>query len=120
MLTIFSEPYEKLIQLVFKIYDFDLDGHISRSDVKIVFSHIPILTKKKANSLKFKYEKEEYLGKVECQDEMNAYLDKMFSKNEILDEGMFKMTVEEVSSEPFLFVSYDYNSYIVNSVVVRE
>lgn len=104
MLSIFSDPYEKLIKLVFKIYDFDFDGQISRSDVKLVFSHIPLTTKKKANSLKFKYEKEEYINRVESQEEINFYLDKMFKDHEFINKDQFQHIIEESCSESFLFV----------------
>ena len=104
MLVIFSGQYEKLINLAFNIYDFDGNGQISRNDVKIVFSHIPLMTKMKANTLKFKYEKEEYIYRVESQEEINTYLNKIFNNNQYISLDTFQKAVEEASSEAFLFV----------------
>lgn len=42
MFKIYYSDLDSKIQFTFDIYDFDKDGYISRDDVKIILSHIPI------------------------------------------------------------------------------
>lgn len=104
MKTIFSGTYENMVKLVFKMYDFNLDNLITRNDIKAVLSHVPLNTKNLVNSFKFKYEKEEYQGRVESQEEIKIYLDKMFENKEFLDQETFDKVTQDICSEPFLFV----------------
>ena len=67
MTILFSENYEKLIEFIFDFYDFDKDGKISKEDVRVVLSYIPLnITKlEKYSELKLKFENEEYKDRVE-------------------------------------------------------
>ncbi len=42
MFKVYYSKLESKIKLVFDIYDFDSDGLISKEDIRIVLSHIPI------------------------------------------------------------------------------
>ena len=44
MTSIFTESFEKMIKLVFNLYDFDNDGRISKEDVRLLLSHLPLKT----------------------------------------------------------------------------
>ena len=45
------------MKFIFNLYDFDKDGLISKEDVRVVLSYIPLNVKSKVNSeLKLKYE----------------------------------------------------------------
>ena len=57
MLTLFCETYEKMLKFIFNLYDFDKDNYISKEDIRIVLSYIPLNTKSKVNSNKLKFEK---------------------------------------------------------------
>jgi Ca2+-binding EF-hand superfamily protein len=46
MCNLFSGNYLKLTRIVFEIYDFDKDGEITREDIRIVFSYLPLNSKR--------------------------------------------------------------------------
>jgi len=45
MLTLFSLYFEKLIQINLKFYDFDNKGKITKEDVHVVLSYVPLYKK---------------------------------------------------------------------------
>jgi Ca2+-binding EF-hand superfamily protein len=53
---LYTQNYDYLTKLIFDFYDFDKDGKISREDVNVVLSYIPLNTKH-INTLKMKFEK---------------------------------------------------------------
>jgi len=106
MLTLFTEPYENLIQFIFNLYDFKRIGEISRKDIQIVFSYIPLNNDKIFPNLKFKYEDNNFQNQLNSQSEINFYLDKTFKTNCSINEKYYKQIVEEESSETFLFVKF--------------
>jgi Ca2+-binding EF-hand superfamily protein len=53
MTTLFSESFEKLTPFIFNLYDFDKDGLVSKEDVRIVLSYVPL----KSKGTKSKFEK---------------------------------------------------------------
>jgi hypothetical protein len=101
---IFTESYENLVQFIFNIYDFNKAAQISRKDIQIVFSYIPLNNTKLFPSLKFKYELSSFNNQLNSQQEINFYLDKIFKNAKFIDIVNFKNIIEEVSSESFLFV----------------
>lgn len=57
MTTLFSENFDKMEKFIFNFYDFDKDGFITKEDVKVVLSYIPLNIKTKVNSgIRLKYE----------------------------------------------------------------
>jgi len=42
MLKIYYSKLESKIKLVFDFYDFDKDGYISKEDIRLILSHIPM------------------------------------------------------------------------------
>ena len=57
MSTLFFDSIDKIEKFIFQLYDFDKDGLISKEDVRVVLSYIPLNVKSKVNSeLKLKYE----------------------------------------------------------------
>lgn len=53
MCTMFSGTFENLVTFIFNFYDFDKDGVISKEDIRVVLSYVPLNTKYKENKLKF-------------------------------------------------------------------
>lgn len=103
MTILFSESFAKLIKFIFDFYDFDKDGKISKEDVRVVLSYIPLNTPK-YSQLKLKYEQEEFTDRVESQDELHILLEKAFGTEEILDHKAFQKVIENKSSEIFLYI----------------
>lgn len=112
MTVLFSENFEKLVNFIFNFYDFDKDGLISKEDVRVVLSYIPLNLKsssgsnsstKSSNEL-LKFEKENYKDRVESQDELFDLLEKCFASAEQLDYASFLSNVENVCSDIFLFI----------------
>ena len=54
MLILFSSNFKKLLEFIFKFYDFDNDKKITKEDVRVVLSYVPIY-KKTQNSGKLKF-----------------------------------------------------------------
>jgi Ca2+-binding EF-hand superfamily protein len=44
MTNIFTESYENLVNYIFRLYDFNRDDLISKEDVRIVMSYVPLKT----------------------------------------------------------------------------
>ena len=85
MVNLFSGNLDKLIQLIFKFYDFDKDGKVSKEDIRIVLSYVPLNTKGlKKESLKF--EKENFNDRLESQKELHQKLDVIFKNTTTIDE----------------------------------
>jgi hypothetical protein len=103
MTTLFSEGFLNLAKFIFDFYDFDKNGKISREDVRVVLSYIP-LKSDKYSQLKLKYEQEEFKDRVESQDELHILLEKSFKKNDTLDFKLFQDVIQNVSSEIFLYI----------------
>jgi hypothetical protein len=103
MSNLFSESYEKLASFIFDFYDFDKDEKISKDDIRVVLSYIPLNTQK-YNSLRLKFEKEDFKDRIESQDEIHALLEKCFKNTETLDKIGFLNVIENVSSEIFLYI----------------
>ena len=103
MTILFSENFEKLAKFIFDFYDFDKDGEISKEDVRVVLSYIPLNIQKYSKE-KLKFENEEFKDRVESQDELHLLLEKCFQKFEYLNETEFSNTIENISSDIFLFI----------------
>lgn len=106
MSSLYYSDYHSLTKLIFKIYDFDKNGLISKEDIKIVLLYIPLDT----NGLgKFM---ERYDDRLEAQNELIGLLDKIFNDRKFLTYADFVQIVENYSSEIFIYVRYSlYFSY---------
>ena len=102
MITLFTESFTNLVKLIFRLYDFDRDGKISKEDVKLVLSYIPLTTTGFEQNYKMKFELENFIDKSESQNEIQSTLEKIF-KTEYLDEESFTKCIENVNSDIFVF-----------------
>ena len=102
MITLFTESFTNLVKLIFRLYDFDRDGKISKEDVKLVLSYIPLTTAGFEQKYKMKFELENFIDKSESQNEIQSTLEKIF-KTEYLDEESFTKCIENVNSDIFVF-----------------
>ena len=102
MTLLFSETFRPLASFVFKFYDFDTDGFITKEDVRVVLSYVPL--QKKYSKLKMKYEQEDFKDRVESQNELFDILNKAFGEKEQFNEREFINVIENVSSDIFIFI----------------
>ena len=58
MISLFSDNFEQSAKFIFNFYDFDRDGFITKEDVRVVLSYVPIQTKIRSKS-HLKYEVED-------------------------------------------------------------
>ena len=63
MNTLFSESFNSLANFIFKFYDFDRDGYITKEDVRVVLSYVPLQKKYTKGTMKF--EQEDFKDRVE-------------------------------------------------------
>ena len=103
MNTLYSSNYLSLLNFTFKLYDFNDDKLITRDDIRIVLSYLPL--KPKPNSSYFsKYELDTLEDQLKSQDEIEKILNKMFQSEERLDFNLFKHCIENVTSEAFVYL----------------
>ena len=102
MKILFSEDFTSLYKFIFKFYDFDHDGLISREDIRVVLSYVPL--NKKFSSNKMKYEQDEYLDRVESQDELYNILNIAFGDKNVLNYNEYINVIENVNSDIFIFI----------------
>ena len=104
MTTLFTGSYDQLINFIFRIYDCDTDKIITKEDVKLIMSYLP-LKHNKLNTLSFKMERDGFGDRKESQDEISKYLAVLFKDNESIEEHEFKKIITEQVSEPFIYVN---------------
>ena len=102
MNKLFSESFHSLAEFIFKFYDFDHDGKITKEDVRVVLSYVPL--QKKFSKNKMIFEQNEYKDRVESQDELFNILNSAFGSKEQLSQDEFINVVENVNSDIFIFI----------------
>ena len=103
MLNLFLGDYKSLVKIMFNMYDYNRDGKISRKDVKIVFTYIPLKPNEIYQRYKIKYEGDNINDRKESMNEINHTLDKIFEED-FIDEDYFKYSIENINSDLFIFL----------------
>ena len=116
MTKLYSSNFESLCKFIFDLYDFDKDGIISKEDIRVVLSYIPLRRVKKEpdnvkkNTTKYVHKKE-FNNIVESQEELNTLIDKCFvdDKNKEINQQYmnykrFFYVVQNISSEIVLYI----------------
>ena len=105
MITLFSSDLEQLLLFILKFYDFDRDQKITKEDVRVVLSYIPIYKKRKNKKNKgLKFDTEDYNDRLKSQKELHEKLDIIFGDKESLDFNEFSDTIKNKNSDIFLFI----------------
>lgn len=104
MTTLFSENYLKLVNFTFRLYDFNKDGIISKEDVRVVLSYVPLRIDKSKITETIPFHKIEYKAVIESQEELQQLINKCFQENEYIDVKQFTYAVENIGSEIFLYI----------------
>jgi hypothetical protein len=103
MRKLFTGHFESLISFIFNLYDFDKDGLISKEDIRIVLSYVPLEVDTKYSSFR-KFDTSEFKDRVESQEELHILLEKVFKNNDTIDLKKFTYAIENVSSDILLFI----------------
>ena len=93
MLMLFCGNYESTTELIFKIYDFDKNGKISKEDVRTVLSYITLT---KQNFV--------YKDRVHSQEEIFDIIEECFEDNDYLALSSFRKVIERKNSDIFLLL----------------
>jgi tRNA A-37 threonylcarbamoyl transferase component Bud32/Ca2+-binding EF-hand superfamily protein len=104
MKTLFTENFQQLAKFIFKFYDFDNDNLITKEDVRVVLSYVPLNIDFNNNSKKMKYEKNNFKENIESQKELCDILSTSFGTKETLNYDEYIDVIENKSSDIFLFI----------------
>ena len=118
MLTLFSSNFEKLIEFILKFYDFDKDGKITKEDIRVVLSYVPIY-KKTQDSGGLKFEKDNFEDRLQSQKELHMKLDEIFNEKESMNLEEFTSLIKNKNSDMFLFILvflYEHRPFSLETV----
>ena len=105
MLILFSSDLDKLLQFILDFYDFDKDGKITKEDVRIVLSYVPIYKKRKNKKNEgLKFDTDDFNDRIVLQKELHEKLDNIFEKKESIDLNEFTDVIKNKISDIFLFI----------------
>lgn len=104
MVLLFTSSFDSLVQFIFKFYDFDNDGLITKEDIRTVLSYVPINSANKYRKDKLRYESQDFKDRMESQDELILILNACFSKLTQIDLKTFVDIIENKCSEVFLYL----------------
>ena len=103
MIKLFSGDYEQLLHFIFNFYDFDKDNRITKEDIRIVLSYVPLY--KKINHYQgLKFEKDKFEDRLASQKELHEKLDNLFKLNQIINFEEYKYIVQNINSDIFLYI----------------
>ena len=99
---LFSSDFDYLLKFIFDFYDMDNDGEISKEDVKLILSSLPIKKQKYSFSYKFVLEEISFVEQIVIQEEIVKIIKDMFKK-ETMKFDTFKLYITKISIDPFIF-----------------
>lgn len=92
MNKIFLGTFEETAKMIFSIYDFDKDGKIRKSDVKLLLSYLPIKSDSEIN----------YKNQMESFNDLDQILSDTFCKSENLDFSEYLQVIENKKSDIYI------------------
>ena len=107
---VYYSNLETKIKLSFDIYDFDRDGYITKEDVRLILSHIPIVNTMTGNSIKEGSFTQEtgrdvvFLDRIQTQEEIQLLVTTVFGDKKRINYEDYVKINQEVSSELFLSI----------------
>lgn len=110
LFKIYYSNFDNQVKLVFDIYDFDKDGYITKEDVRIILSYIPILKDKASTGGKegiYNQEGggvEDFSMRIKIQEEISQLLDLTFKKKDKINLEEFQEINENVTSDMLVTV----------------
>lgn len=110
LFKIYYANFDNQVKLVFDIYDFDKDGYITKEDVRIILSYIPILkeeTKGAVGEGRFSREgggDENFEIRIKIQEEISDLLDLTFKSKDKMNLEQFQEVNENITSDMLVTV----------------
>ncbi len=109
MFKLYTSEFTMKMKLIFDMYDFDHDGHISKEDATLLLSHAPIerhgteaAATREGKITQSGIGVEDYKDRADSQKELNSLVDVCFGDKGKLNFEGFKNVIETVASEMFL------------------
>jgi len=105
---IYYSNLETKIKLSFDMYDFDQDGYITKEDVRLILSHVPIVNKIEGQTISegsFKREgggNSTYIDRSETQEEIQLLIQTVFGEKMRINYDEYMKIQQDVTSEMFL------------------
>ena len=103
MKNLFTGNVEYLFKLIFNLFDFDNDGIISYDDVSLILSYIPI-KHNKYDKKKFKFEQDQFVDRIQTQEEIAFSLKILFSSKNSIIYNDFLDIIKNQNSDIFIFL----------------
>ena len=91
--SLYLGDFNETIKIIFNIFDFDKDGVISKGDIKILLSYLPLKVEK--NKVEYKFQMESF-------EEIDQIIKQTFSISDNLKFEEFKTIIETKKSDIFL------------------
>ena len=105
MIILFSSDLDNLLQFIFQFYDFDKDDKITKEDVRMVLSYVPIYKKVKKHENKgLKFDTDDYNDRLNSQKELHYKLDIIFGEKDYMYSSEFSDIIKNRNSDIFLFI----------------
>ena len=103
MLNLFTGKIDYLFSLIFKLFDFTNSGNISSEEVSLILSYIPIRHSNYDNK-KFKFEQDEFVDRIQTQEEISIALKLLFSSKSLISYNEFVDIIKNKNSDIFIFL----------------
>lgn len=107
---IFSSHLDTSLMLIFEFYDFDEDGYVTKEDIRIILSYVPICemaNKDREKEGKFTSgigAETSFSDRKQAQEEIQLLLDQIFKTKDKINYEEFKKFNQEVTSEALLCI----------------
>ena len=104
MKTLFCSSFNEISKIIFKFYDFNNNGEITKEDIRIAISYVSLNIEEEKNpSKEFNYSE-----RARSQKELEELLDKCFNNEECKKETMnyfnFVKVIENVNSDIYFLI----------------
>ena len=102
MSKLYTSYFNYLSKFIFDFYDMDDDGEITKEDVRLILSSLPIKKQKYSFSYKFVLEENCFVEQIMVQEEITKIIKQMFKK-ESMKFDTFKLYISKINIDPFIF-----------------
>jgi len=106
LFKIYYSKFEEKVKLAFDIYDFDRDGYITKEDVRIILSYIPVLRdtdthedEKEGTFSQSGGGHDEFNTRLRIQEEISELLDIVFDEKDKINLQEFQEINETITSD---------------------